>query len=191
MIGVILAGGQSRRMGEDKAQLQWRGLRLLEHMSNLLRTAGAIEVVVSGARPGGVCDRRDHLGPIGGVATVASLHPGARLLFVAIDTPRLSPALLARLYQCPARCTHFDGWPLPFCLIATPQALSHLDAICAQSEARARSLREMHRRLGALALDLTFAEEEQLRGANTPEQWADLQSTLHHVLAFKPPGTSK
>ena len=48
-IGVVLAGGKSSRMGEDKALLKLaNGNTLLQQSIHLLQTAGIEEVVVSG-----------------------------------------------------------------------------------------------------------------------------------------------
>ena len=48
LAGVVLAGGKSSRMGEDKAQLVWQGETLLDRARQCLRTAGWDDVLVSG-----------------------------------------------------------------------------------------------------------------------------------------------
>ena len=73
---AILAGGQSRRMGRDKALLNWRGQPLLAHMVATARAAGAAEVVISGDPAQyaafGPCvpDQWPGCGPLGGIASV-------------------------------------------------------------------------------------------------------------------------
>lgn len=44
---IILAGGQSRRMGRDKAALPWDGSTILNHMAALLQTVCREVIVVS------------------------------------------------------------------------------------------------------------------------------------------------
>ena len=36
ILGAILAGGQARRFGSDKAQALWRGRRLIDHVADAL-----------------------------------------------------------------------------------------------------------------------------------------------------------
>jgi molybdopterin-guanine dinucleotide biosynthesis protein A len=73
---AILAGGQSRRMGRDKALVSWRGRPLLAHMVATARAAGASEVVISGDPAKyaafGPCvpDHWPGCGPLGGIASV-------------------------------------------------------------------------------------------------------------------------
>ena len=73
---AILAGGQSRRMGRDKALVSWRGQPLLAHMVATARAAGAAEVVISGDPAKyaafGPCvpDQWPGCGPLGGIASV-------------------------------------------------------------------------------------------------------------------------
>ncbi|MCS6830722.1 MAG: molybdenum cofactor guanylyltransferase [Armatimonadota bacterium] len=47
-VAVVLAGGESRRMGRDKALLEWHGRPLLEHVLGRLRGAFEKLVVVGG-----------------------------------------------------------------------------------------------------------------------------------------------
>ncbi len=73
---AILAGGQSRRMGRDKALVSWHGQPLLAHMVATARAAGAAEVVISGDPAKyaafGPCvpDQWLGCGPLGGIASI-------------------------------------------------------------------------------------------------------------------------
>jgi molybdopterin-guanine dinucleotide biosynthesis protein A len=110
LTGIVLAGGQSRRMGRDKAWLDWEGQPLLARVAHALRRAGCAEVlIVGGDAPRiaalglhAVPDRWPGEGPLAALATglQAARHPLA--LAVACDMPHLDPqalALLARLAQ--------------------------------------------------------------------------------------------
>src|ERR1700712_1952350 len=92
IIGLILAGGLSSRMGEDKALMQIHGLSMLDHTARVLRDMGADLVAVSGSRPGGIPDHWPVAGPVGGMASAARVLPDADLLVVPVDMPRLGHA---------------------------------------------------------------------------------------------------
>ncbi len=98
---LILAGGQSSRMGEDKALLNWGGETLLERAVRFWRTSGLVQqvwVAVGGEDhfsqlPEGalaVPDLQMGQGPMAGI--VAGFHAsGADVLYVsAVDMPNLS-----------------------------------------------------------------------------------------------------
>jgi molybdopterin-guanine dinucleotide biosynthesis protein MobB len=102
-LGVILAGGASRRFGAPKALAEVGGRRIAERVRDAL-SAVVDRVVVSGALPvAGTCalaDERPGLGPLGGVLTAlraaaAEGRPG--VLVAGGDMPFLSPALLRLL----------------------------------------------------------------------------------------------
>lgn len=103
LLGAILAGGQSRRFGSDKAVALVDGLPLMEHAVRAL--APQVELVVSCGRawPGLTMleDRPEpHLGPLGGLN--AALHFAAgngfdAVLAVPVDTYPLPPDLAVRL----------------------------------------------------------------------------------------------
>ena len=113
LLGAVLAGGQSRRFGSDKAVALWSGRTLLDHAIELL-TAQASDVVVCGrAWPGGIA-LHDYpspgLGPLGGLGAAlryaeangydALITTGCDLLDVPRDfAARLSPGPAAALGQ--------------------------------------------------------------------------------------------
>jgi molybdopterin-guanine dinucleotide biosynthesis protein A len=102
--GVVLAGGQSRRMGRDKALLELSGETLLARAVRLL-SAVTTELLVVGRRdlddaPPGVRivpDEQPGLGPLGGIATALRTMRTQRALVVACDMPLLQPVLLRHL----------------------------------------------------------------------------------------------
>jgi molybdenum cofactor guanylyltransferase len=98
---IVLAGGQSRRMGRDKALIDYRGRPIIAHVVDTLRALSDDIVVVSnrpdlyspfGARV--VPDYEPPCGPLGGIAAglQAAQHPLA--VVVACDMPFLNVTLL-------------------------------------------------------------------------------------------------
>jgi len=97
IVGLILAGGLSSRMGADKASLVIEGRTLLQRTATALRVVGATIVAVSGDRPGGIPDRWPRSGPIGGIASAVEYLPDGELLIVPVDMPRLNQSVLEPL----------------------------------------------------------------------------------------------
>ncbi len=102
MIGVILAGGASRRMGHDKAQVEVAGRPMVEWVVSAMREV-CEDVVLAGSRetPAGLTCLPDpgtpHRGPLAGL--VAALHefPGRHLGVVAVDQPWIRVETMRRL----------------------------------------------------------------------------------------------
>jgi molybdopterin-guanine dinucleotide biosynthesis protein A len=89
--GFVLAGGQSRRMGQDKALLAWGSHTMLDHMVELLQTvADPVQVVGRDPLP----DRLPGLGPLSGIATGLEVSFTDANVFVAVDLPFLTKDFL-------------------------------------------------------------------------------------------------
>jgi molybdopterin-guanine dinucleotide biosynthesis protein A len=102
LTGVVLAGGKSRRLGQDKARVRLDGCELLDRACGLLKELG-LDVLVVGRDAGEhgldvawVLDDIPGIGPAGGIVT-ALAATGSDCLVLACDLPFLEPWLLARL----------------------------------------------------------------------------------------------
>jgi len=95
---VLLAGGESRRMGRDKATLLFRGRPLWEIQFDLLRALRPEEIFVSARtdppwRPSGVqfvSDEPPSRGPLSGLSATLARISTDHLLALAIDMPLMT-----------------------------------------------------------------------------------------------------
>jgi len=166
LLGAVLAGGQARRFGSDKALALLGGMTLLDRVSEGL--AVQTEAVIVCGRAEGLADRPPGgLGPLAGIN--AALHAGLEAGFYAVlsvpcDAPVLPPDLRARLEGPDAACladTPVIGfWP---CTLAPA-----LDAFLAQSADR--SMRAWAAGIGARIIRLPDA----IPNINTPADLAKL-----------------
>ncbi|WP_163933564.1 molybdenum cofactor guanylyltransferase [Paraferrimonas sp. SM1919] len=170
VVGVVLAGGKSSRMGQDKAALVYHGRTLLEHSHHTLTLSGIHQVYYS--HPEHIGDSYQNMGPLGGIySSMLALEEHAYLLFMAVDMPLVLPSLLQQLIvNQHAQGVHFIDNPLPFMLVnnGTTQALlkQRLD------EGKDLAIAAFLKDVGALALETS--QRQQLINVNTPSQWQQL-----------------
>lgn len=166
LAAFILAGGVSRRMGEDKASLTWGGASAVERVASLAYALGAGEVLTVGADYGlpWLADAAPGEGPVGGVrvaAEWASRHDFARGLVLAVDAPLITPADIAPLLSASRPGATYAGLPLPM--------VFHIDAM--PDDARDDwPLRRLAERAGLVEIAVPDGAALRLRGANTPEE---------------------
>ncbi len=131
--GLVLAGGESRRMGRDKALLVRDGQSQLAHIAALLE--GITErVYVSSRREQqddpersrfeNIVDRYDGIGPIAGILSAMDAHPNTDWLVVACDLPNIDERTLSFLVEksgqkqpFTAFNSSYDGLPEPLCAL--------------------------------------------------------------------------
>jgi molybdopterin-guanine dinucleotide biosynthesis protein A len=102
LIGVVLAGGKSSRLGQDKAELLYQGQTMLQRSIDLLQSL-CRQVLVSGRNEPGLLvpaikDDTPGLGPIGGICTALRVY-GGPLLVISCDLPFLNEKTLAELIK--------------------------------------------------------------------------------------------
>src|SRR5436305_14458652 len=106
--GVLLAGGESRRMGKDKSTVLFRGKSLWELQLELLRKLELEEILVSARtdpswRPDDVqfvADVPPSRGPLSGLAASLAQLRSTHLLALAIDMPFMRENFLRDLRDC-------------------------------------------------------------------------------------------
>jgi molybdopterin-guanine dinucleotide biosynthesis protein A len=101
LLGAILAGGQARRFGSDKAQALYGGARLIDRVAAAMVAQSGALVVCGREEPGFRCIPdwpEPGLGPLGGLAAAlrhADENGFAGVLSAGVDAPDL-PHDLAR-----------------------------------------------------------------------------------------------
>ncbi len=180
--GLILAGGQSRRMGENKALIEVHGKPQALVAHELLQpfTGNTYLSCQAGQYDGTPCeplpqlhDRPPAQGPLGGLARAFEEHPEAAWLVVACDLPLLTANTVSQLISSrdPAKkATAFlsssDGMPEPMCAIFEPGILPELQKRLAEGR---RCARWMLVDLAEEVCLLQLPETHALDNANTPE----------------------
>ncbi len=150
--GLLLAGGKSRRMGSDKADLtvrggesfRDRGMRLLGAVTEKAR----LSIAADDEREYKIPTLRDVVsgkGPLGGILAALESAPGTAWLVMACDLPNIEAETLAHLVasrdpaaEATCFCSEIDGVPEPLCAIYEPAAVTRLredvaaDKLCAR-----------------------------------------------------------
>jgi molybdopterin-guanine dinucleotide biosynthesis protein A len=163
-VGVVLAGGASRRMGWDKA------LSSLPASAAERLAAVCAEVAVAD-RGRGLLPGRPSLadgpgrGHVAGILGAAAAYPGRPLLVLACDLPRVPVELLAelaanRLRDCDWAVPRWERGLEPLCALYAPAALAVLAAT---------GLRAPHRLAGE-DLSIRYLEGDDLERFGPPEE---------------------
>ena len=131
--GLVLAGGESRRMGRDKAVLRRGGESQLAYVVALLEQS--VDRVFVSTRPGQqsepersrfeqIVDCYEGIGPVAGILSAMDEHPDVDWLVVACDLPNVDDSTLRYLLDHASsehpftafRSSH-DGLPEPLCAL--------------------------------------------------------------------------
>jgi len=101
VLGAVLAGGASRRMGRDKALMEHEGRTLLARAVAVLEAVLSEVIVVGPQRQypsalevPSVRDIRPGLGPVGGIHTALSHAKGRAVFVLACDMPFVTADLV-------------------------------------------------------------------------------------------------
>lgn len=191
LLGLILAGGHSRRMGDDKATLEIAGVSLLERaVATLTQCVDQVFVSISAIQVTDTArscytvieDRFEGIGPAAGILS-AHLHaPKAAWLVIACDMPLLDVSTIRRLIGSRVAAQDATAWasadasvPEPLCAIYEPGTLAaFLDLVSAGGDPSPRTW------LAAARTHLLpEPRPEVLDGMNTREEFALLSQRLN------------
>jgi molybdopterin-guanine dinucleotide biosynthesis protein A len=187
--GLVLAGGRSSRMKQDKAALSYHGRTQLDWAIELIKPF--VSQAFVSVRPDQIndpiraqypqiVDTRDDLGPIAGIVAAQTAHPEVAWLVLACDLPFLDAGTLKHLLWARApermatayRSSH-DGLPEPLCAIWEPASR--------QAIAKYLETGKICPRKFLINSDVLLLEEPNPRAldnVNTPEEYGSAMSTF-------------
>lgn len=184
---LLLLGGKSSRMGEEKGLIQYHEKTQAEHLAVLLEEIG-LEVFLSVREEqkesysflnrSFIADQIQGAGPLGGIASALRTFPQTAFLVVACDLPNLqkeqieflvknrNSKVFATCYESP-----LDGGPEPLCSIYEPKSFSALMKVWVNGKNCPRKM--LFNRTVEI---LPIQDSKFLANANTPEdrgQWSN------------------
>jgi molybdopterin-guanine dinucleotide biosynthesis protein A len=175
--GAILAGGESRRMGTDKALLEYEGLPLWERQRQVLQDSGIGDLIVV-RRPGQplldpaiphVRDLVPGAGPIAGLQAALAAGPVSWLAVLAVDMPAIDAGWFEWVRRAcrddqGAVARHADGFE-PLAAVYPGSALEIIGERMQRGEFSLQGLVQALVASGRLAV-LNLPESERHRVAN-------------------------
>lgn len=179
---VILAGGNSRRMGRDKAGILYRGVPMTGYLAQQLENFSD-RLYSASERPDWieeswqlVCDEVEDCGPKMGIYSALQRAKFEWLLVVSCDMPHFSQELADRMVSLISNatdavvCRDETGRVHPLCAIYCKRILPLL-----QSQLQNEDYRMMHL-LDGLRVQYCEISSDTAWNANTPEDWKRLSN---------------
>lgn len=174
--GIILAGGRSRRMGRNKAELELMGKTLLQRQVDKLMALEIQDIILSGENcpvlPGVrvIPDEYTGKGPLGGLHACLRAARNSACLVVSVDMPLVPAAALVHLRQ-----THSGGvtvlrhgrWEEPLLGVYDRCAADAISVLIKSGRYAVRALRDV---VSWSHFDY-LGPEELLMNCNTPEEF--------------------
>ena len=196
IVGVVLAGGKSERMGVPKAFLKFQGETLLARAIKMLSEVRPqpTRILVSGSVPGYECvsDASPGMGPVGGLrSVVTSLLPGMPenkkqlMIAVPIDMPLLTSCILSELLINAIKggdsAYHYQGFSLPLVLEVQTIVLDSLNDLLKPTDATENyhSVNELLNAVHANSIPSLGFGARAFKNVNTPDDWQEIASHLH------------
>ncbi|ASP48374.1 molybdenum cofactor guanylyltransferase [Cognaticolwellia beringensis] len=190
-LGVVLAGGKSSRMGENKANLQREAQDMLSYSKSVLKGAGSSHVIVSGGEKG-IDDLVANMGPLGGIQSIIEQFKPKALLILPVDLPLMTSGELAALKQVgelSQRACYFIDNYLPLYLPVNAFVEQFFQQSLFRVQAQAVSKKTTGKRnlsgpsvrslLAQIPYKVIEPKNEQcLFNTNTPEQWQQAKQLL-------------
>lgn len=171
--GWVLAGGESSRMGRDKALLNLSGIPLVLRAAHAAaEVCGSVSLVGDPAKYSAlgfsvVADRFTGMGPAAGIEAALAATKADWNLILACDMPSLNAAILESLFTGEADCSlprYPDGKVEPLCAVYHRRCHAHIRA------ALEKGVRKVTGALEGLALRyVPVTSEEPFTNLNTPE----------------------
>ncbi len=185
---ALIAGGHSRRMGRDKAFLEWSGQALYVVQLRKLAALAPGRIFLSTRAeqdfPGylgevtRLSDKIPDLGPLGGLQSILSASRADRVLVLAVDLPAMEPdylrSLLAEEGGAVPRTAR--GWEPLAAVYPRAPMLALVEEAIAAGRLRLQDLVDEAARRG-LVRAVEASDEALFANLNTPQEFSSMERT--------------
>ena len=182
-LGIVLAGGQSSRMGENKAFLSLNNNTMLSHCQSLLASCQLEKVAVSGGNSGGVSDLVNNGGPLAGIHALIKKYQPRSVLVLPIDMPFITSKHLQELKlkgSLANKACHYQNCSLPAFIPVNALLSQFLDTEFSsarfQATGKGPSFKQVFRLANAQAI--AIADQQTLTNTNTPQEWQHAKNII-------------
>ncbi len=175
--GIILAGGQSSRMGQDKALMEIDGIPMIQRIASVLKEF-TDEIIIASNNTihhqygdSGISDNFPHAGPMAGIETGLQIARNNSSIVVSCDTPFITATILESLVAekdhdaIIARC---NGRIHPLVGIYRD---SSLETIQSHLSTKRLKMQDLLHSLNTKFIDFPNSMEEAFNNINTKEEW--------------------
>ncbi|MCC8061063.1 MAG: molybdopterin-guanine dinucleotide biosynthesis protein B [Clostridiales bacterium] len=197
---AILCGGLSRRMGQNKAELLWKGDTFLSHLEKALEPFGSLYISLnSGQTYNGilgipVIDRYEQCGPLGGLHALLSECKTERLFVTTVDLPRTDLMLAEEIVSFLTNPIEavipvaVDGKLHPLCAAYRKSILPFVEKQLATGNYRVRDLLA-RLRVCYVPIEKLTDGAIKLENINTPDDYQNfLEIPVFSVVAYSGSG---
>jgi len=180
--GIILAGGQSKRMGQDKALMEFDGIPMIQHIANTLRDFTNEIIVASNFSihhqygDHGVLDNSPNSGPMAGIEAGVSHSGNAANIVISCDAPFVDSSIIEKLIEAEQ-----NAGEMTEVIIATCDTQIHpligiyrksaLDTIRMHLQERQLRMTDMLNCLNVEYLHFSDTDSKSFLNINTQEEW--------------------
>ncbi|WP_354625713.1 molybdenum cofactor guanylyltransferase [Psychromonas sp. MME2] len=188
IVGIVLAGGLSTRMGKDKANLKLAERTLLSRAVTLLDGLDFSATFVSGNYPEYDCikDISVNNGPLSGIhACATALYPHYDALFIIpVDMPLLVKEHCLQLLEAfkeHPQGVYFEGATMPMILPLNKLLCDYLQSSLQFTEKKQFSLMRLLNTLQIQAIATNPSQYIYFKNSNTPQQWMECVNTFQKI----------
>ncbi|OOF01669.1 hypothetical protein BZG79_15125 [Salinivibrio sp. MA427] len=184
VVGVVLAGGLSKRMGEDKALLAYGAQPLVERQATILRQSICDEVIICAGEKeySDIRDIYSNRGPLGGIYSAMIYFPQSILVFIPIDMPLITSLTITSLIREVKKKNESKKISksnvFPLVLMNSKREKEIINHVL--KENRELSVNRACDKLAVSSGELCVNHDE-LHNCNTPEEWHYAKHLLESI----------
>ncbi len=183
IIGTILAGGKSTRMGTEKALLQVKGRPMIQCVAETLSTVFEEVIVVGGAKNTHrflhlevVPDAYEACGPLGGIHAALNRAKPKPVLVLSCDTPFIPAALIEYLLGTksikPSKIAAFQDVLQPLCGLYDGTSIRAIeDDLRKGKYSVLKTIQQIDHTVIPITPDLPFFNPQMFLNVNRPEDY--------------------